>query len=238
MFITSTALYEHLLMNATFSYCCRAFFQSTNGETSEGDQKGYILCCFICVFVNNIIGSSQKKKTAIMDGSDSDSRDSWLLCCLRVCKDFLFHESLLWIQNSYTNTGLILDKWCYWVCMSQNRKSLMDKTLGPNQMWHQMPHVLLVFVLLLCWAVSCARKQSRMAVFIQKSSNVKGNRCQGGKRIQGQETLLVSIASSDQRAFKILKGITAKLRFKDGFEEDCAYYLLLSTPSIITSCIT
>lgn len=98
--------------------------------------------------------------------------------------------------------------------------------------------LLLVFVLLLCWAVSCARKQSRMAVFIQKSSNVKGNRCQGGKRIQGQETLLVSMASSDQRALKILKDITAKLRFKDGFEEDCAYYLLLSTPSIITSCIT
>lgn len=52
----------------------------------------------------------------------------------------------------------------------------------------------------------------------------------------GDIVILVSMASSDQRAFKILKGITAKLRFKDAFEEDCAYYLLLS--SIITSCIT
>lgn len=56
------------------------------------------------------------------------------------------------------------------------------KHRGPIRRDTRCLTLLLVFVLPLYWAVSCAREQSRMAVFIQKSSNVKGNRCQRGNK--------------------------------------------------------
>lgn len=153
---------------------------------------------------------------------------------------FCFMTALLCIQKSATNTGLILETFIQTsgstdlVCLKIG-KGWWTRHQGPMRCDTRCLILLLAFVLPWCWAVSCTSKQSKMAAFTKRSSNVKGNRCQRGNKVQGQEIFLVSMTSSGQRVVQMLVGITAKLRFKGGFEGGyCAYYSVLSILSLLS----
>lgn len=65
-----------------------------------------------------------------------------------------------------------------------------------------------------------------MAAFTKRSSNVKGNRCQRGNKVQGWETFLARMTSRGQRVVKMLVALLQSWDLRVSTKEDTVLVIL------------